>query len=218
MCGLKRPTVGRIDPSSSWRPSTRTSWPISLSVSMTSYSIFHSASRTSIPVVSAGGTRWSCTSARMRSFFITGTSGHHETPVSSAVQVVHRLHRQQHGKLLPGAVLGHRQPQLQLAAAGDHVLEDLVDRVLVDPGPSRHEAARRPANARDELRRRHVVGELGQLREQAPQVAVVEIGIVDPVVPPLRAVMLAQRLLQPAQRIDFVGIDDARLADRRSTP
>ena len=58
---------GRMPRRSSWTPRTRTSWPISRSVSMTSYSIFHSASRTSMPVVSSGGTRWSWTSARMRS-------------------------------------------------------------------------------------------------------------------------------------------------------
>ena len=35
----------------------------------------------------------------------------------------------------------HREPEAQLAAALDHVLEHLVDRVLVLAGPARDEAA-----------------------------------------------------------------------------
>ena len=61
--------------------------------------------------------------------------------MTAAVEVIHRLHGQQHGELLARLVLGDREAELQLAAARDHVLEDLVDRVLVDPGPARRPRA-----------------------------------------------------------------------------
>src|SRR5688572_31495217 len=121
MCGLKSSALGRMPLRSSWMPSTCTVCPSSRSVSMTSYSIFHSASRMSMPVVSSGGTRWSCTSARIRIFF-TATSSEKQ-PMPAAVQVVHHLHGQQHRELLPRLFLGSRHPQLELPAPGDHVLE-----------------------------------------------------------------------------------------------
>src|SRR5688572_5133806 len=127
MCGLKAATLARMPVSSSWTPRTRTSCPISRSVSMTSYSIFHSASRTSIPVVSSGGTRWSCTRARMRRFFTTSLAASQEQSMSATVQVVHRLHGKKDRELLPCLFLRHGQAQLQLATAGDHLLENLVD-------------------------------------------------------------------------------------------
>ena len=55
-----------------------------------------------------------------------------------------------------GPGLRHGQAQLQLAAALDHVLEDLVDRVLVDAGPVARPACDRLADAVEELRGRDV--------------------------------------------------------------
>src|SRR5687767_4402961 len=134
MCGLNASALGRMPVRSSWMPSTCTVCPISRSVSMTSYSIFHSASRMSTPVVSSGGTRWSCTSARMRTFF-TSQNSHRELMTSqkqtmpAAMKVVHGLHGQQHRELLARLILGTDETEFELPAARDHVLEDLVDRV-----------------------------------------------------------------------------------------
>ena len=76
----------------------------------------------------------------------------------AAVQVVHGLHGEQHGELLARLFFGHGEAQLQLAAARDHVLEHLVDRVLVDAGPAGDHAAHRAADAGDELRGGDVAG------------------------------------------------------------
>jgi hypothetical protein len=132
------------------------------------------------------------------------------------VQVVHRLDREQHRELLPRLVLRHRETELELAAPLDHVFDHLVDRVLVDAGPAGDDAADRPADAGDELRGRRVAGVLGRVGEQPPQVAVVEVRVVDAVVAALRPVVLAQRLAQPRQRIDLRGVGHQRrpVADR----
>src|SRR5687767_10562800 len=205
MCGSKARTTGRMPPRSSWMPRTCTTCPISRSVSMTSYSIFHSASRMSTPVVSSGGTRWSCTSARMRTFFTS-----QEQAMPAAVKVIHRLYGQQDCELLARLILGTDETELELAAPGDHVLEHLIDRVLIDAGPARDDAADRAPDARDESRCRDVVRKLRCVGEHLPQVAIVEVRVVDAVVAPLVAVMLPQRQLQRRQRIDFLGIVDPR--------
>ena len=113
------------------------------------------------------------------------------------MQMVHRLDGEEHGELLARLILGHGEPQLELARPGNHVLDDLVDRVLVDAGPLRDGAARRAADAADELRGGGIARELGCVGEEPPQVAVVEVRIIDAVVAALDAVMLAQRLAQP---------------------
>ncbi len=85
---------------SSWTPRTRTSWPISRSVSMTSNSIFHSASRTSMPLVCAGRHQVVVHERQ-------DAASSQEQPVAAAVQVVHRLHGEEHGELLPRGVFGN---------------------------------------------------------------------------------------------------------------
>ena len=45
-------------------------------------------------------------------------------------------------------------------------------------------------------------GELGRVGEQAPQVAIVEGGVVQAVMPPLPAVVLPQGLAQPRERVE----------------
>src|SRR5438128_9393589 len=120
--------------------------------------------------------------------------------------MVHRLDGEENGEFLAGLLLGDGESQLELARPGDHVLDDLVERVLVDASPLGYGAPRRPAKAADELRRGNVARELGRGGEETPQVAVVEVRVVDAVVAALGAVMLAQRLAQAAQRLDLVGI------------
>ena len=72
------------------------------------------------------------------------------------------------------------------------------------------DASHRAADARDELRGGDVVRILGRVGEHPPQVAIVEVRIVDAVVAPLVAVVLPQRDLQRRQRIDFLRIVDPR--------
>ena len=114
------------------------------------------------------------------------------------------------GELLAGLVFGDGEPQLQLAAPLDHVLEHLVDRVLVDAGPARDDAPDRATDAVDELRGGDGVGELRGIGEQTPQIAIVEVRVVDAVVLPLVAIVLPQCGAEAAERIDFFGILDRR--------
>src|SRR5688572_27762216 len=207
MCGVKSPAIGRMFERLSLMPSTRTSWPISRRVSMTSCSIFHSASRMSMPAVSSGGTRWSWTSARMRSFF-TGSIASQEQAVAAAMEIVHGLHGEESGELLACLLLGNGEPQLQLAAPLDHVFEDLVDRVLVDAGPARDDAPDRATDSVDELLGGDVVGELRCVGEQPSQIAIVEVRVVHAVVLPLTAIVLPQGGAEARERIDFLGILD----------
>src|SRR5580765_3728214 len=50
-------------------------------------------------------------------------------PVTPAVQVVHRLHGEQHQEILLGAILGTAEAQVELVGALQHRLQHLVDRV-----------------------------------------------------------------------------------------
>jgi hypothetical protein len=72
------------------------------------------------------------------------------------------------------ACLRSAQAEVQLAAALDHVLEHLVDRVLIDARPTADHLADRFPDLDQELRRRHVLSAFRRVREQAAQVAVVE--------------------------------------------
>ena len=51
------------------------------------------------------------------------------------VKIIHGLHGQHHLRVAPRHSLAAVDPQPQLAAAGDHFLEHLVDRVFVLAGP-----------------------------------------------------------------------------------
>src|SRR5688572_20538627 len=113
----------------------------------------------------------------MRCFF-TGRGASQKQAVAAAVQVVHRLYREQHSEFLPPLVLGYRETEIQLAAPRDHVFEDLIDRVLVDAGPARDNAPDRPPDAIDELCGGHGVSKLRSIREQTAQIAIVEVRVV----------------------------------------
>ena len=100
--------------------------------------------------------------------------------------------------------------RFELAAALDDFLEQLIDRVLVAVGEAGDRAAHLPADAADEPRRRQVLRVLRRVREQIAQVALVEVRVIEPVVLALLAIVLAERFLQPRQRIDLPLRLDAR--------
>ena len=124
----------------------------------------------------------------------------------SAVQVIHRLHGQQYGELLAGLFLRYRQAELELATAPDHVLEHLIDRVLVDARPARDDAPDLTPESGDELRRGAIARVLRRIREDAAQVAIVEIRVIHAVVLTLGAIVLVQRLGQLPQRIGLLDV------------
>src|SRR5262245_38344055 len=98
--------------------------------------------------------------------------------------MVHGLDGQQDRELLPRLIFWNREPQLELARRLDHVFDDLIDRVLIDSGPFGDDATGRTADAAEELRGGDVAGELGRIGEEAPQIAVVEVRVIDTVVAP----------------------------------
>ena len=103
------------------------------------------------------------------------------------------------------------QPQVQLAAAGDHVLEDAVDGVTVLAGPARDAAADVLADLAEEARRRRAaLRRVGGFGEQAPEIAVVEVRVLVAVVVALAVVVLPQRLLQAGQRRQLAARHPAR--------
>src|SRR5262249_31874949 len=110
-------------------PMTWTSWPFWRRVWTTSNSVRQGASRTSLACERSGGTRLSSTRASTRTDFTSARS--QGLAVASAVQVVHGLDGQEDQELLAGLVLGLAKAQLELAAAADHVRQDLVDDVEV---------------------------------------------------------------------------------------
>ena len=82
-------------------------------------------------------------------------------PVPSRVQVVHRLHGQQHREVELGAVFGILQAQVQLVGARDHVLDHAVDRVLVRARPFGDQPSHVAADRLDEARGFAVAAMLG---------------------------------------------------------
>ena len=64
----------------------------------------------------------------------------------AAVQVIHRLDRQKDHEVDFGGVLGVHEAQVELAAALDDLLEQLIDRVLVAVGEARDGASNFASN------------------------------------------------------------------------
>ena len=64
----------------------------------------------------------------------------------------------------------------------------------------------------EKLRGGHVAGEFRRIREQPPQLAVVELRVFDAVMTALAAIVPPQRVAESAQRIDLVDALDERLA------
>ena len=52
-----------------------------------------------------------------------------------AAQVVHRVDGQQNREIQLGLLFRERQAQVELPAALNHVLQDLIDRILIFAGP-----------------------------------------------------------------------------------
>ena len=93
----------------------------------------------------------------------------------------------------------------------DHVLEDLVDGVLVLAGPARRPAGTRPCGScRGSAPPAAALGGRRRLGEQPPQVAIVEVRVFEAVVRALAIVVLAQRLLQAGQRRQLAARDATR--------
>ena len=63
--------------------------------------------------------------------------------MSSGQQVIHGLHRQQDGKFCFRLLFRHGESEIQFLTAGDQILEDLIDRVLINTRPARDEPANR---------------------------------------------------------------------------
>ncbi len=72
--------------------------------------------------------------------------------------------------------------KLQFPAALDHLLNHLVDRVAVFPGPASDAAAKFPANSAQKGRRRRISLVGGITGEQLSQVVVVNAGVIEPIV------------------------------------
>src|SRR5262249_13590360 len=158
-------------------PMTWTSWPFWRRVWTTSNSVRQGASRTSFACERSGGTRLSSTRASTRTDFTSGPS--QGLAVPPAVQGVHGLDGQEAKELLAGLVLGLAEAKVELAAAADHVRQHLVHDVEVLARPAAHDPPGLAAQALQETGGGHVAGVLRVAREQTPEVAVVELGLVD---------------------------------------
>src|SRR5688572_12854506 len=149
------------------------SWPRLRRCVTTSHSMRHSGFTSREPTPSLG-VRLRCVRTRTRLFFIDSE----RDPVTSAVQVVHGLHREEHGEFVARLLLRNGETELELAAARDHVLEHAIDGVLVDSRPPGYDATSRLPDPLDELRGGDVRRELGSVGEEAAEVPIVELGMV----------------------------------------
>src|SRR4029078_335953 len=102
--------------------------------------------------------------------------------MSSAVQIVHRLHGEKDHELGFGGGLGVGQPEVQLTAPQDDFVNQLVDRVLVAVGKAGDGAAGFFADAAKKPGRQHVLGVLRRVGKQVAEVALVEVGVIEAVV------------------------------------
>ena len=98
---------------------------------------------------------------------------------------------------------GVGEAQVQLTAALDDLFQQLIDRVLVAVGEARHRAANLLADAAHEARRRRVLGVLRRVGEEVPEIAVVEVGMVEAVVLALPPVVLARAFCEARERVDL---------------
>src|SRR6267143_1583438 len=119
----------------------------------------------------------------------------------AAMQVIHRLDGEENDEVDLGSLLGIGKAEIQLAAALDDFLDELIDRVLVAVCKAGDRAPDFLSNPADEPRGRRVLRVFGRSREQITQIAFVEVGVIDAVVLALLPVMLAERLAQAPQRI-----------------
>src|SRR5512140_432741 len=119
---------------------------------------------------------------------------------------VHRLYRKKNCEVDLEAPLGAGGAQLQLAAASDHVVENLIERELILARPVGDQLANLGSIAPQEAR-----GQLAALvarivREETAQVAVVDVGITHEITPALLFVILAERHRERRQRVRLRAI------------
>jgi hypothetical protein len=83
-----------------------------------------------------------------------------------AVEIVHDLHGQHNKSIAPRLSLGSTQPKTKLATAFDHIIEDLVDRVLILTGPFTDRMTQLTSIPSQEHGGRSVSSVLGSIRKQ----------------------------------------------------
>src|SRR5436305_320931 len=87
----------------------------------------------------------------------SGTDGSHRDPMAPAMQIVHRLHGEEHHEVDLRRLLRIGQTKIQLAASVDDLAEQLIDCVLVTVREAGHGAADLLANLGHEARRRRIL-------------------------------------------------------------
>ena len=130
----------------------------------------------------------------------------------AAVQVIDGLRGQQGREVHLGPVFRARESQAELLAAPDHVLDDLVDRVLLLPGVPGNAPPDLLADPRQERGRRDVGCVLGLVREEPAQVPIVKVRVVDAVLGPFPLVVRAERAADTLKRIHGLAGIDHRVA------
>jgi hypothetical protein len=110
--------------------------------------------------------------------------------------MVHDLDGQQHGKFRFGLLFGHGKSQVQLVTPGEEIFEDLVDRILIDAGPTGNQSTDGLSDTSEESHGGHVAGKRRRIGEQSAEISIVNRGAIDAIVSPLLLVMLTQGLAQ----------------------
>ena len=135
-----------------------------------------------------------------------------------AAQVGHRVDGEQNREIQLGLLFRERQAQVELTAALNHVLQDLIDRILIFAGPGGDFAAHLFAEAVQEGGGAQVRGMGRGIGKQALQVRIVKGRSFNPIVLALALIVLAQGLLQVGQRIDLLPRDHLGRHRRQPLP
>ena len=122
---------------------------------------------------------------------------HSATCMPPAAQVGHRVDGQQNREIQLRLLFRERQAQVELPAALNHVLEHLIDRILIFAGPGGDLATHLFAEAVSRRWRHSGCAAWAGASENRPlQVRIVQGRACRPIVLPLARVVLAQGLLQ----------------------
>ena len=128
----------------------------------------------------------------------------------AGVQIIHRVDGQQDQGVAPRVPLRAIDAELQLAAARDHLLQDLVDRVLMGAGPVRHQFAQIAPHAAQHDRGRRPAAVLLGVGKQSSQIAIIHGRVLRAVAGPLLFIMLTQCFFQVRKRVDLPPRADKR--------
>src|SRR5215468_10187251 len=109
----------------------------------------------------------------------------------AAVQVVHGLHGDHDDGVDFAALGGADQAEFKLAAAGDDVIEDLIDGVLILAGPARDHGAKIGFNRSQETGGGGIVLEFALVGKETAKIVVVKVGPLASVVGALLFVVFA---------------------------